>query len=56
MNSDICTKQCVPHVLNFIDSHYESQEDVVFWPDLATSHYAAILQDYMKDNNLSCVL
>ena len=55
MTSDIYTKQCFTRVLNFIVSHYESREDVVFWPDLATSQYAAILQEYMKDNNLSYV-
>lgn len=39
----------------FIKEHYSSG-GYVFWPDLATSHYATNVQLYLKNQSIPCVL
>ena len=35
-----------------MDSHYESRDQVIFWPDLATCHYANVNQAWLKEQGL----
>ena len=39
----------------FIEEHYRSNP-FVFWPDLATAHYAKSEQDYLKQPKVTFVL
>ena len=45
-------KQCLEdRLLPFINK-YHSDGNYVFWPDLSTSHYANMVQKYLKDKNV----
>ncbi|CAF4988857.1 unnamed protein product, partial [Rotaria sp. Silwood1] len=39
INSNVYIKECLSKLLVFIET-YHSHDDYIFWPDLATSHYA----------------
>lgn len=39
VNSQVYINKCLPKVKKFIDTHHKNDE-VLFWPDLASSHYA----------------
>ena len=43
-------KRLVP----FIEEHH-MDDDFVFWPELASAHYAKIVLDYLKDKNVEIV-
>ena len=47
MNKDNYMKKYLPKVENFIEK-YHKNDNVVFWPDLATSHYANDTEYLMK--------
>ena len=55
MDSQLYQNECLTRVLDFIDTHYESRDDCIFWPDLATCHYSESSQNWMKNNNLTFV-
>ena len=52
MNAELYRKKCLSKVLEFVDTHYESRNQVIFWPDLATCHYAKVNQAWMKEQDL----
>lgn len=41
-------------LLPFIDEHYKNGQ-YLFWPDLASSHYAKVVTDYLDANNVNYV-
>lgn len=53
MNADIYMKECLQkRVLPMIKKH---NSETVFWPDLASCHYAAKVVKWYKDNNVNFV-
>jgi hypothetical protein len=55
VNQKVYLESCVKKVLEpFIRKHYK-QGKYVFWPDLASSHYAYTVQDYLKEKNINFV-
>jgi hypothetical protein len=47
MNSERYIRECLEkRLLPFINQH--SQRKYIFWPDLASSHYSAVSQTFMK--------
>ena len=42
-------------MIRFVDENYESRENVVFWPDLATCHYTKENLEFLKEQNISYV-
>ena len=38
MNAEIYRKKCLSKVAEFVDANYDSRNQVIFWPDLATCH------------------
>ena len=55
MDNVLYRTQCLTKVLNFVDKHYESRDQVVFWPDLATCHYHKDNLKWMEDHGLKFV-
>lgn len=55
INGAVYLEECIKkRLLPFIHK-YHSTEDVLFWPDLATAHYANVVQKFLIDNNIECV-
>lgn len=53
INADIYVQKCIKgFILPFIRQH---EGDVLFWPDLATAHYARATQECLASNNVQCV-
>ena len=55
MNNEIYREKCLTEVLKFIDKHYASRDDAIFWPDLATCHYHKKNLEWMNENGLHFV-
>jgi len=46
-------KECIQkRLIPFLIKHYPDDK-YIFWPDLASSHYANTVQDFMNDNNIN---
>lgn len=55
INQHIYLKECIiKRLLPFIEK-YHSEGNYVFWPDLASSHYAKIVLNYLKENEVKFV-
>ena len=55
MNSQIYLEECIKaRLIPFIHQHHEMDE-ILFWPDLATCHYANIVTDYLQSENINFV-
>ena len=55
VDQDVYINKCLrPRLLKFIDKHYDRSQ-VVFWPDLASSHYAKRTTDFLKAENIEFV-
>lgn len=53
INAEIYIKECLQkRLLTFIREH---QKSVLFWPDLATSHYAKRTLEFFNQNNINVV-
>ena len=54
INSETYLQNCIKkRLIPFIKEYY-SDNKYVFWPDLATSHYANIVQNYLKSEKYQC--
>ena len=42
-------------LIKFIDEKYDSWDQVLFWPDLATCHYKKENLDFLRDNGIAFV-
>lgn len=52
INAEVYLKECiVKRLIPFIKQHY-SQSSYVFWPDLASAHYAKKVIDYLTSENV----
>ena len=55
MNSQVYLEECLKkRLLPFITQHHE-KEDILFWPDLATCHYANVVKEFLEAENLDFV-
>ena len=55
LNSQTYLQECVKKgLLPFIDKHYNC-EDILFWPDLGTSHYANSVTEYLREQKVEFV-
>lgn len=55
VNQDIYLKECINRrLLPFIDK-YHSNGNILFWPDLARSHYSNIVQQRLNERNIPYV-
>jgi hypothetical protein len=55
MNAEEYRKECLEkRLLPFIQKHH-TIDNALFWPDLATIHYSARAQEWLKDNRIECI-
>lgn len=55
INQDIYREECLKRrLLPFIHKHH-SQDEIIFWPDLASSHYAETVCDFMIEKKIPFV-
>ena len=55
INQNIYLDECIKkRLIPFISKHPDLDK-IVFWPDLASSHYAKKVQNYLKDQNINYV-
>lgn len=54
INSDIYINQCLPKLKRFIENHH-ARDEIMFWPDLASSHYARKTLDWLIEQNIPFV-
>jgi|688.fasta_scaffold392819_1 transposase len=53
INQDVYIEKCLrDRLLPFIQAHHKNDE-IVFWPDLASSHYAKKTLDFLNSNKIS---
>ena len=55
MNGQMYREKCLPLMLKFVDENYDSRDQVVFWPDLATCHYTKENLDYLESEGIYTV-
>lgn len=54
VNADIYTTKCLPKMKKFIEKEH-LDDNFIFWPDLASSHYAKTTMDWLEANNIPTV-
>jgi hypothetical protein len=55
INQEVYLENCIkPHLMHIIRQHYP-QGGYVFWPDLASSHYANSVTNYLMSENVNFV-
>lgn len=54
INADIYIDQCLPKLKRFIEN-YHARDEIMFWPDLASSHYAKKTLDWLTSQNIPFV-
>ena len=55
VNQDVYLKECIQKRLEPMIKKYYSDGNYVFWPDLASSHYANKVQKYLLGKNIRYV-
>ncbi|XP_031621019.1 uncharacterized protein LOC116339337 [Contarinia nasturtii] len=54
INSDIYIDQCLPKLKQFIENHH-ARDEIMFWPNLASSHYAKETLNWLTEQNIPFV-
>lgn len=54
IDENVYISKCLTKLESFIQDFHES-DDIVFWPDLASSHYSKKVQDYLKSKKIEFV-
>lgn len=54
VNSNVYTQRCLPKLLEFINLHHQN-DDIMFWPDLASCHYARETRQWLEAHNIPFV-
>lgn len=54
ISADVYQSQCLPIARQFIAEHH-SDGNYIFWPDLASCHYARTTQNWLRQNNIKFV-
>ena len=52
MDGQLYRKECLKRLYRFID---ESRDQIIFWPDLATCHYAGLTLESLAENGVNHV-
>src|ERR1700722_9190289 len=52
MNQHVYLEECLKKRLIPFIKKYHNLEDVLFWPDLATCHYAKLVQNYLQQEKV----
>jgi len=54
VTENVYISKCLSKLESFIQKVHEN-DDIVFWPDLATSHYSYKVQDHLRSKNIEFV-
>lgn len=54
VDSDVYITECLPKLKKFIDEHH-SQDEYIFWPDLARCHYSKKTLTWLSGQNILVV-
>lgn len=54
VNAQVYNDKCLPALRKFIEK-YHQEEKIIFWPDLASSHYAKRTIENLKNNKIDFV-
>ena len=54
VNEDVYISKCLVKLEKFIEKHHKN-DNIVFWPDQASSHYSRKVQSYLKAKNIEFV-
>ncbi|CAF2619642.1 unnamed protein product [Rotaria sp. Silwood2] len=54
VTDDVYIDQCLSKLLSFIKEHHV-HDDYVFWPDLASSHYAKEITEWLIQHNIKFI-
>ncbi|XP_031634119.1 uncharacterized protein LOC116347595 [Contarinia nasturtii] len=54
INSDTYISQCLPKLKQFIENHH-ARDEIMFWPNLASSHYAKKTLNWLTEQNIPFV-
>ncbi|XP_050500958.1 uncharacterized protein LOC126880924 [Diabrotica virgifera virgifera] len=54
LNADIYIDRCLTKLVQFINTHH-SNDEIIFWPDLASCHYARRTTDWLTAQNINFV-
>ncbi|XP_030767135.1 uncharacterized protein LOC115890913 [Sitophilus oryzae] len=54
LNAELYIENCLPKLLQFLNTHHVDDE-IIFWPDIASCHYARITNDWYEANNINFV-
>lgn len=54
VNSDVYINKCLTKLKDFIEK-YHNQDEIIFWPDLASCHYAKKTLDWLNEKNIKFV-
>jgi transposase len=54
VNTEVYTKKCLPKMVVFVKKHHKVK-NIVFWPDLASCHYAKATLDWLTANKIRFV-
>ena len=55
MDGKLYREQALKRLVRFIDENYESRNQVIFWPDLATCHYTNENLEFLRENGIAFV-
>ena len=56
MKAPTYIQECLKkRLFKFIDEHYGSRDEIVFWPDLASCHYAKETQQFLTSEGITVV-
>ena len=54
VDENVDISKCLVKLKKFIDE-VDKNDDIMFWPDLASAHYSNKVQDYLKGENIEFV-
>ncbi|CAH1101845.1 unnamed protein product [Psylliodes chrysocephalus] len=54
VDANVYTQNCLPKLLNFINL-YHANDEIMFWPDLASCHYTHATRQWLEANHIPFV-
>ncbi|CAH1110287.1 unnamed protein product [Psylliodes chrysocephalus] len=54
LNAELYIQRCLTKLLNFLNTHHLN-DNIMFWPNLASCHYARITSQWSSENNIDFV-
>jgi transposase len=54
LNAERYIQRCLSKLRRFLNTHH-ADDEIMFWPDLATCHYSRITRDWYEANNINFV-